>query len=132
MTAKKRGAAKASNTDNILGLSVMTRSILEGSVVVVLCQTTKKVGSIVASSSQHRPSDNAESVVEWSSHTGDKGLWKHVITWWEHCGIRCDLLNLFLPDTVTNSLLDLYVTNFSSYVLDFREHSESCCTPELV
>ena len=31
--------------------------------------------------------------------TGGEGLWKQVITWWEHCGIRCNVLNLFLPDT---------------------------------
>ena len=31
--------------------------------------------------------------------TGGEGLWKPVITWWEHCGIRCDLLDLFPLNT---------------------------------
>ena len=29
-----------------------------------------------------------------SPHTGGEGLWKQVITWWEHCGIRCNVLGL--------------------------------------
>ena len=34
--------------------------------------------------------------------TGGEGLWKQVITWWEHCGIRCNLFDLFLPDTFSS------------------------------
>ena len=63
-TAKKKNANKPGNTVKAPEPSAMSRSISEGSVVVVPRRTTKGAGSLIASSSQHIASDDVESVVE--------------------------------------------------------------------
>ena len=71
-TAKKRGVTK---TDDPADSTAMVRSISEGSVVVVPRKTTKGAGSLVATSSQHMPSDDVGSVAERPSELSYREEW---------------------------------------------------------
>ena len=66
-------------------------------------QTASKIRGIAAKSSRKttksHPFWDPDHVHTSVTDTGGKGLWKQVITWWEHCGIRCNVINLFPLDT---------------------------------